>query len=89
MTRGGSLALANLRGACSPCNAAKGSLLPGEYKTLLKGLESFTEAGRNDVMKRLRGGILHFGNQRKADLSESLKASPILAIPAAKKEEIF
>lgn len=79
MTRGGSLAIANLRGACSSCNSAKGSLLPGEFKSLLTGLRTFTEAGRNDVMKRLRGGILHFGNRKK-----EVVATNVLVLPAKK-----
>lgn len=84
LKRGGSLNLANLRPACSPCNRAKGELLPGEFKALLKGLVSFTEHGRNDVMKRLRGGILHFGNKEP-----EIKAKNILAIPAPKADTLF
>src|SRR5882672_299636 len=86
MTRGGSLAIANLRPCCSPCNKMKGSLLPGEYKALLKGLETFTEAGRNDVMKRLRGSILHFGTKKK---EVALKPTNILAVPAPKADTLF
>lgn len=84
MTRGGSLGLANLRGCCGPCNKMKGSLLPGEFKSLLKGLATFSEAGRNDVMKRLRGGILHFGSKKK-----ELKPTNILAIPSPKADTLF
>lgn len=80
VSRGGSQELANLRGACSGCNRAKGSLMPGEFKALLTGLATFTEAGRNDVMKRLRGGILHFGSKKK-----ELKVTNVLALPAAKE----
>jgi 5-methylcytosine-specific restriction endonuclease McrA len=78
--RGGSLERRNLRGACDVCNRTKGELMPGEYRALIEGLETFTEAGRNDVLKRLRGAHLHFGGSRKA---EEPKATNILAIPAA------
>lgn len=59
ITRGGSLALANLRGACRDCNSVKGSLLPGEFRALMSGLKTFTEDGRADVLRRLRGAAVH------------------------------
>lgn len=89
VSRGGSLERKNLRGSCSPCNRTKGELLPGEYKALLDGLKTFTEVGRNDVLKRLRGGILHFGTKKKEEgapaVAKELKATNILAVPAKKK----
>lgn len=85
ISRGGSLQLANLRGACRTCNQIKGALLPGEFLALLAGLRTFTEAGRNDVIKRLKGGILHFGNKPKPEI----KATNVLAIPAQKAEMLF
>lgn len=81
--RGGSLNLANLRECCDVCNRTKGELLPGEFKALMKGLKTFTEHGRNDVLKRLRGGIIHFGNHQKESTPPELKATNILAIPAS------
>lgn len=60
MNRGGSLELANLRGACERCNTLKGSLLPGEFKALLAGLKTFTEDGRKDIIRRLMGAAVHF-----------------------------
>jgi 5-methylcytosine-specific restriction endonuclease McrA len=65
LTRDGSLELANLRGACGSCNTLKGSLLPGEFRALLAGLKSFTEAGRADVLRRLRGAVVHFHSKTK------------------------
>jgi hypothetical protein len=82
--RGGSLERKNLRGACSPCNRLKGELLPGEFKTLIACIGTFTEHGRNDVVKRLKGGILHFGSKRKEPV-----ATNVLAIPAPQSEELF
>lgn len=79
--RGGTLERKNLRGACDVCNRTKGELLAGEYRALLKGLETFTEAGRNDVLKRLRGAHLHFGGSRK--MAEPT-ATNVLALPAPK-----
>lgn len=84
VSRGGSLERKNLCGACDNCNRIKGELLPGEFKALLAGLKTFTEAGRNDVIKRLKGGILHFGNKAKT----VPQATNVLAIPA-KKQKVF
>lgn len=84
ISRGGTLELANLRGACDTCNRIKGSLLVGEFKALLAGLKTFTEAGRNDVIKRLKGGILHFGNRKREPV-----ATNVLAIPAKKEATLF
>jgi 5-methylcytosine-specific restriction endonuclease McrA len=84
VSRQGSLDRANLRGCCDDCNRLKGELLPGEFRALLKGLATFTEAGRNDVLKRLRGAHLHFGDSRKpAETAKpELKGTNVLAIPA-------
>jgi 5-methylcytosine-specific restriction endonuclease McrA len=85
LKRGGTLERRNLRGVCDICNRTKGELLPGEYRALMAGLATFTEAGRNDVLKRLRGAHLHFGGSRD---EKKLEAKNVLAIPA-KKEEPF
>lgn len=86
-SRGGSLGLDNLRECCDDCNRTKGELLPGEFKALMEGLKSFTQDGRSDVLKRLRGGILHFGNKKKtaeAGAPAEPKATNVLAVPAKK-----
>lgn len=84
VSRNGSLGRDNLRVCCDPCNRIKGELLVGEFKALMEGLKNFTEAGRNDIIKRLKGSILHFGNQKKEDP----KATNVLAIPA-KKNKVY
>ena len=65
LTRDGSLGLPNLRGCCASCNPLKGSLLPGEFRALLSGLKTFSEAGRSDVLRRLRGAAVHFHSKTK------------------------
>jgi hypothetical protein len=84
LSRGGSLELANLRGCCDPCNRGKADLLPGEWMFLLKCIRTLPEAARGSIMKRLRGGILHFGTKKK-----EITATNVLAIPAPKAEMLF
>jgi hypothetical protein len=86
--RGGSLALSNLRCSCDDCNRLKGLLLPGEFKALMEGLKTLTEDGRRDVIRRLKGGILHFGN-KSASTPPELKGTNILALPAPKADPDF
>lgn len=52
--RGGSLGLGNLAIACKICNQTKGELTAEEYQALMRGLETFPQAARNDILKRLR-----------------------------------
>ena len=84
ISRGGSLDRANLRGCCKDCNNTKGSLLPGEFRALMDGLKTFSEAGRMDILRRLRGGIRHFGRKTVA-ANSVVQESPtaIVAYPAA------
>jgi 5-methylcytosine-specific restriction endonuclease McrA len=77
--RGGSLALANLRECCQPCQGGKGDLKPGEWTFLMKCVATMPEAARVSIMRRLRGGILHFGSRKVEP-----KATNVLAIPAKK-----
>jgi hypothetical protein len=86
MSRGGSLALANLRGCCGPDNATKGNLLPGEYKALIAGLKTFSEAGRNDVLRRLRGAAVHFHHKAKpaATVAPKQPVEGTLAFPPSR-----
>src|ERR1700679_1511214 len=65
MKRGGSLELKNLRGCCQSCQNGKADLLPGEWMFLLKCVATMPEPARVSIMRRLRGGILHFGNRAK------------------------
>jgi hypothetical protein len=89
VSRGGSLALANLRPCCKDDNALKGELLPGEYKALLAGLKTFTDAGRKDVLSRLRGSSVHIFPKKPSQVKPELKATNVLALPAKKQEELF
>lgn len=79
--RGGSLELKNLRPADSECNTLKGSLLPGEFKALLGLLNQFPQAAREDICRRMKGGMKHFAPAKKKD---EPKATNVLAIPAKK-----
>lgn len=91
MSRNGSLGLDNLRECCDDCNRCKGNLLPGEFKALMDGLKSFTQDGRRDVIRRLKGAILHFGNKKKPATTPDTKfeARSVLAIPPPKGETLF
>lgn len=81
LKRGGSLELSNLRGCCHPCQNAKADLMPSEYKFLLKCIATLPEPARVSIMRRLRGGILHFGNSKQGP-----KATNILVIPPQKDD---
>lgn len=83
VSRGGSLALANLRPCDETCNSIKGELLPGEFKALLAGLKTFTEDGRKNVISRLRGSAVHIHNKgpKPQQVAKKDSATPVLAFP--------
>lgn len=83
--RGGSLEIKNLRPCDSDCNTLKGSLLPGEFKAFLGLLAQFPQAAREDICRRMKGGMKHFRPTGKKD---GPKATNVLAIPAPKKSVV-
>jgi 5-methylcytosine-specific restriction endonuclease McrA len=68
--RGGALGLDNLSIPCRRCNSIKGELSLKAFKALMRGLESFPKADRNDIVKRLIAGAMglrmrHFPRDKK------------------------
>lgn len=87
VSRGGSLELANLCGACVTCNTRKGRLKPGEFMFLRECIATLPETARSDIWRRLMagGGTRRFGAAKAAQTvkSQSLEAGSVLVIPAA------
>lgn len=54
--RGGSLAMANLAICCGRCNRTKGNLTGQEFRQFMKGIMTFPEAARVDILRRLKQG---------------------------------
>jgi 5-methylcytosine-specific restriction endonuclease McrA len=71
VSSGGSLALANLSAVDGRCNDIKGRMTGAEYMALLKGLETFSQTGRTDVLHRLevyvKQSALNQRNRRKGE----------------------
>lgn len=63
--RGGSLGLANLAMCCQRCNRTKGELTGQEFRQFMKGIMTFPEAARVDILRRLKQGGAYTGLLRQ------------------------
>jgi 5-methylcytosine-specific restriction endonuclease McrA len=79
LARGGSLDLTNLFAVHDACNRIKGKLNPAEFRALMRGLETFAETARQDILTRLKTGA---GFQRLRYFARK----PKTATPTPKEE---
>jgi 5-methylcytosine-specific restriction endonuclease McrA len=91
LSRGGSLELANICGACVTCNTRKGRLKPGEFMFLRECVATLPEAARGDIWRRLTagGGTRRIGAPRVAQTVKprGLSGGDVIAMPAILNRE--
>lgn len=76
LSKGGSEGLDNLEWICTACNDAKGSILPEDYRKLLRFLEDEIPMARIDILDRLRKAVsLVSSVRRNAVVIRDLKES--------------